>query len=269
MRDTFRRVILAMARIFFLIVIWAMITSPVAAQVVINEFSPTSETEWIEFYNASPSAEYLKSYFIDDDISFSDDAGNSSKRPLNDIVTSNSTYPYFEVSSFFNNSGDYVVLFTNDGTRIDYYHYDKDPGEVTIGRSPDQSGNFYILLAATKGGSNAQPLVSPALVSTPPPSPTLLPTPKPTSFPTPKASTIINKKVSPVPSKKTTPQSSSLVLGEAAASPSPGVSPPPEAVGKKGSSFPAGLLFIAGGLMFSGAAGFLFYKKMEHKSAEV
>lgn len=269
MRDTFRRVILAMARIFFLIVIWAMITSPVAAQVVINEFSPTSETEWIEFYNASPSAEYLKSYFIDDDISFSDDAGNSSKRPLNDVNTSNSTYPYFEISSFFNNSGDYVVLFAHDGTKLDSYHYDKDPGEVTIGRSPDQSGNFYILLAATKGGSNSQPLASPALVPTPQPSPTTLPTPKPTNFPSPKTSTTISKKSSPAPSKKSTSRPLSVVLGDVAASPSPGSSPSPESSGKKGSGFPAGILFIAGGLMFSGAAGFLFYKKMEHKSAEV
>lgn len=108
------------------------------------------------------------------------------------------------------------------------------------------------------------PLSSPP--ASPQVDPTLLPTPKPTNFPTPKASTTISKKTSPTPSKKPSPQPSSVVLGEAAASPSPGNSPSPEVSGKKGSGFPVGLLFIAGGLMFSGAAGFLFYKKMEQKT---
>ena len=95
------------------------------AQVVINEFSPFSDTEWVEFYNASESAEYLKSYYIDDDISFGEDNGNKARKSLSEINITDKTYPVIDsLKSFFNNDGDAVVVFDSTGSLIDQYNYE-------------------------------------------------------------------------------------------------------------------------------------------------
>lgn len=139
----------------------------------INEFlaHPSSgNKEWVEFYN--PESIDFSDYFLDDDLDFNDDTGNSSKKSLTMINNSNPLYPYFELNSFFNNSGDYVVLFSPDGKIIDQYQYTEDPGaDISIGRFPDGNGEFALLSLETKGNPNSSP-----------PTPTSLP--KPTSAPT-------------------------------------------------------------------------------------
>jgi len=162
---------------------------PVLAEVKINEFVPDSSSqEWIEFYNSSPSAEYLKDYYIDDDENFLDDSGSSAKKALTNLDTSNPNFPVISLSSsILNNSGDWVVLFDKDGNKVDSYQYTADPGrDISIGRYPDYSGNFFILSYSTKGDANAPPV-------TPTPSPTPSPTPTPTqSSEKPKATLKIN-----------------------------------------------------------------------------
>lgn len=152
-----------------------------STNVVINEFlaNPTSPAkEWIEFYN--PNNIDLSSYWLDDDTSFSDDSGSGVKKSLSSLNTSNSNYPYLEFSSFLNNDGDYVVLFSADGSIIDQYQYVSDPGkDVAVGRSPDGTGNWIILNSATSGGQNSL-----SSTPTPTPTPTPSPTPEPTSTPT-------------------------------------------------------------------------------------
>lgn len=168
--------------IFLATISFFIFTSSVsAANVVINEFlaNPTTPAkEWVEFYN--PDNVDLTNYWLDDDISFIDDSGNSPKKSLSSLNTSNITYPYLEFSSFLNNSGDYVVLFSSDGSLIDQYQYTSNPGkDVSTGRSPDGTGDWVILSSPTPGAPNSQQVSSPTPTSSPSPtlSPTLFPTP--------------------------------------------------------------------------------------------
>lgn len=155
---------------------------------VINEFlahPKTGDKEWIELYN--PDKTDLSNLFIDDDTSFNDDAGSGSKKPLADLLASDSAYPYVELSSFLNNSGDSVVIFDSSGNIIDQTEYTDDPGtDISIGRYPDKTGTFVILAQSTKGSANSQPQPTPTTKPTNTPTPT--PTPKtttPTKTPTP------------------------------------------------------------------------------------
>jgi len=180
---------------------------PVYAQVVINEFKVTPNPEWVEFYNASSSAEFLKSYWIDDDLDFNDDAGSSNKKSLSNLNISNMAHPYLEFSSFLNNPGDYIVLFDSSGNLIDSYQYTSNPGDgVTFGRSPNGSGSFSILSSATKGSANSDPLPDPSPSPTPEPEPEATPEsdpepspePSPSPSPTPKSIATVTK-TSPKP----------------------------------------------------------------------
>ncbi|OGE33506.1 hypothetical protein A3D83_00870 [Candidatus Daviesbacteria bacterium RIFCSPHIGHO2_02_FULL_41_10] len=156
------------------------VTPVFASSVFINEFFPhpsSGNKEWVEFYNKDGVD--LSSYWIDDDLSFSDDTGSSAKKSLSSINKDNLLFPYFELSSFLNDPGDYVVLFSNDGNIVDQYQYTSDPGiDKSIGRIPD-GDNWIILSSSSKGSSNGDIL---------PPSPTPTPTPSPTPSPTPTAS---------------------------------------------------------------------------------
>jgi hypothetical protein len=193
---------------FFAVFLFIFLISAktVYAQVVINEFVPDSSTEWVEFHNASDSAEYLKSYYLDNDTDFNSDSGSSAKKALTNLNITNVQYPYLEFSSFLNNSGDYVVLFDQNGTIIDQYQYTSDPGaELSIGRSPDITGSFTSLSSTTKGLINSGPQ------PTPTPSPTLSPSPSPTATPT----------STPIPTKTPTSTSKPTVTVAATSTLSP------------------------------------------------
>ena len=164
-----------------------------ATSPTINEFvaHPSSSTEWVEFYN--PDHIDMTTYYIDDDTDFTSDVGSSAKKILQNINTSNPTYPYIEMSSMLNNDGDHVVLFDNAGSILDEYTYSDDPGiDNAIGRYPDGTGPFNILMSSTKGNVNSgflpTPTPSPTDVPAPTPTPkppTATPTSKPTNTPTP------------------------------------------------------------------------------------
>ena len=94
----------------------------VASDLVINEFVAVSNTgnpEWVELYNASDSAEYLKSYYLDDDTLFDSDAGTSCKKILTNLNISNPHYPFLVfTSAMLNNDGDCCPLFNPSGAIV-------------------------------------------------------------------------------------------------------------------------------------------------------
>ncbi|RLC30879.1 hypothetical protein DRH13_03780 [Candidatus Woesebacteria bacterium] len=233
--------------------------SEVSAQVVINEFMPDASTEWVEFHNASSSAEYIKNYWIDDDSDFNNDSGSSSKKQLTNLNISNVAFPYFEMASFLNNGGDYVVLFAPDGTFVDQYVYYSNPGDdVSIGRNPDSTGAFTILETPTKGSANSGPKSTPTPESTSVPTPTPAPTSLATLEPTVIAAATKRPIMTPRPVvKKDEDDDREDVLGlrdGLVASPTP----ESEEVKKK-FPFMAGL-FLFGGTGLIGVAGFTFIK---------
>lgn len=203
-----------------LLIILGFLLFPARVHAVnINEFCPNCSVEWVELYNASDSADYLKQYFIDDDLSFTSDSGSGGKKSLAELKTDSIKYPYFELSSFFNNPGDWVVLFDASGTIVDQYQYDEDPGSgLTIGRSPNGTGTFAILSAATKGSENAGvPTPTSTITPTETPKPTSAPTNTPTNTATP------TKTPTVTPTKTNTP--TPTLLEEAEASESAGEEP--------------------------------------------
>lgn len=172
----------------------------------INEFSahPSSgNKEWVEFYN--PGNVDLATYYLDDDTDFNSDSGTSAKKSLAGYNNTSPEYPFLEFSSYFNNSGDWVVLFDQNGAIIDQFQYTQDPGtDVTIGRSPNDFGNFYNLDSSSKGASNGSPQASPTPEDNystpptsiiPPKSPSPSPSPSASPSPSPKAETAFKTKV--------------------------------------------------------------------------
>jgi hypothetical protein len=176
----------------FLLVALSLV-QPVSAddKPVINEFLPhpsSGNKEWVEL--AIPDGLDVTGYWIDDDTDFTSDTGSSAKKQITSVIPgSDSNHVVFELSSsIFNNDGDIIALFSPDGNLLDQYTYTKDPGEdISIGRTPDITGDFTVLASVTKGGPNssAQPTVTPT------PSPTDKPTkaPNPTDTPKPAKTT--------------------------------------------------------------------------------
>src|SRR3989344_2022068 len=231
------------------------------ANLVINEFlanQSSGQDEWVEFYN--PDDLDLTGYWIDDDIDFVSDSGNSSKKQLtaSNLNVSNPTLPYATLSSsMFNDSCgsscDYVALFSPDGSIVDQFQYTSEMIEQegkTIGRSPDGPNSFTVLSSQTKGSQNSIPQPSP----TPTPQSTTSQSTSPASgkskspSPTPKNSS------SPASSKKTTSVLGSSKSAEITRSPvseiSLSASPTPSAEPKAESS---NKLKIAGTVAGSGA----------------
>lgn len=87
---------------------------------------------------------------------------------------------------------------------------------MSIGRHPDQSGNFAFLESPTKGSVNSNKKVDPT--SSPTPTKTPSPTPSPiatlTPTPTPKPSPTPKKTPTPSPSSQATSTAEPEVLGE-------------------------------------------------------
>ncbi len=172
---------LMIKKLLLILIFFFLFSSQVSAEVMINEFlvNPTSPAkEWVEFYN--PENVDLTNYFLDDDTLFNDDSGSGKKKELSSLNTTNSNYPYLELNSFLNNSGDYVVLFSSNGDIVDEYQYLSDPGkDISIGRSPDGTDNWVFLDSVSKGASNScLPFPTPSPILTPIPSLTPTPTPK-------------------------------------------------------------------------------------------
>lgn len=244
----------------------------VSAQSVINEFVVDGDTEWVEFYNASESAEYLKSYYIDDDDNFTSDTGSSGKKILTSLNITNINFPYIELSSsIFNNTPpDNVVLFDNLGNVVDSYSYISNPGkEMSIGRSPDRTGDFFMLISTTKGFPNTLPIPSPTPTPEPTQSPTKVPTSEPTTAPTkspsPKPSISPSPKPSPTAITSPSPSMESEILGISTDETLSIATATPMVAGVKtvNKSPVIATVLIIFGFMFLGYVGFNVYKNIK------
>lgn len=256
----------------------------VDAQVKLNEVMIDSANEWVEFYNSSPSAEFIKDYFIDDDSDFNSDIESRDKKILTSLNVQNPSYPYLEIGSgFFNDNGDKVVLFSADGQILDQYEYIKNPGkDRTLGKKPDGNGSFYQMNSPTKGSANSEiyiepspsPTISPSPTSTtsPTPSPSISPSPSPipTKIPSPSPQKSPSSKPSPISSvspEENLGRGETLGIGTTSLdSPSPKPNPPNDR------EFPVfAVSLIGGGLILVGFASFLFfrsYKKEQNHTTE-
>lgn len=255
-----------------------MFPSTAKGQVKINEILVDGSPEWVEFHNASESADFIKEYYLDDDSDFNSDSGSSDKKLLTGLNTSNATYVYIELNSFFNNDGDKVVLFSPDGQIVDQYEYVQNPGaDRSLGRKPDANGSFYKLTSQTKGSANAdiynEPQPSPSPSPSPSASPSLSPSPSPIPSPSPspskKPSPSPARLPSPSPQRVTSSDEETLVRGETLGI-GTSTSPSPEAgddnTPKK---FPiVAVSLIAGGLALVGLASYLFFRSFQKEKAQ-
>ena len=149
------------------------------AGVVINEFlaNPSSGNgEWVEIFNTGPDSVDLSTYSLEDN--------KSPKKSLsamgNLLANSYSVYDYSSDGWLNNTKGDSVIL-KNGNITVDQYVYSSDQKEnISLGRSPNGTGEFVSFSNPSKGSPNSEP------IPTPTPTPTSTPTPAPTPTSTPK-----------------------------------------------------------------------------------
>lgn len=234
--------------------------SSLSAQVVINEFLPNAEPEWVEFYNTGRNIEDLSLYFFDDDNDFNSDEGSSTKIQLSGLL-SPSQHCYKDLSTYLNNDKDTPTLFKNDGGIADTYSYATTTHNKSYSRVPD-GGDWQFDQEPTKSSISCSSL-APAPTPTPTKTPTNTPTPTQTPTPTSKPTPTPTKKITPTPTEKVTKSGENLVLGgkdEILGSPTPSEeNEKEESQNGTGKPILAGL-FIIGGIGFIALAAGPFLK---------
>jgi hypothetical protein len=258
--------------IFFLLCIFVFtftFTSEVLAQVVINEFSPVSDPEWVELYNTSENTESLEDYVI----FFDDKVTTTQKYEFcgGEQISGNSYKLITRPTGAFwlANNGDGLVL-KKAGNVVDSIIYGSGQvvgipkADQSATRNPDGSTNWVIVDTPSPQGDNIM-LNCPTPTSAPTEAPTTTPTLThvPTSAPTTEPTVIVvaTKKptIAPRPvTKDDEGDDGDYILGlrdELMASPSPESGEEDE----KKFPFMAGL-FLFGGTGLIGVAGFTFFK---------
>ena len=243
----------------------------VSAQVVINEFSSGSTSDWVEIYNTATDSADLSIYKFKD-------STDSNDQILSGLLAPGG-FTFFTVANHLNNGGDLVRLFKNE-VLVDSVNYGDQGGvcvadsSQSIGRSPDGSGVFVRFSAQTQGTANTS-----SQSSCPTPTPTPTPTQNPTIVPTPtplKSATPIPTK-SPTPRPILTPTPTSEVLGNSiqtenqtsdtglteTSSPEPVAKQPSNP--KKGMVVLA-IVFVGLGVFAIGIAGYAAYVKSKSPS---
>ncbi len=165
----------------------------VLAQVVINEFCPDCDPEWVELFNLGSEQVDLEGWEIQDDNKISSDDLTITQAIYTSTIIPAQGFMVFqqpEGKGWLNNSGDTVKLFDNKAQLIDSYQYSSSTDNKTYSRIPDGSGDFVANTDPTFNQANQAP-------STPTPTPTSTPTTTSTSTPTP----------TPAPSKIQAPSS--------------------------------------------------------------
>src|SRR3989344_1037033 len=129
-----------------LFILLALLVPAKALAVKINEFVANADQEWVEFFNDDLANDVLMTYWVDDDTNFASDSGSQTIQSLGNLNSDNPIFPYFNLPvSMFNNGGDLVVLFDDQGGVVDQFTYAIDPGPgVSIGRIPDGTGAFSV-----------------------------------------------------------------------------------------------------------------------------
>lgn len=132
-----------------------------ASSVVINELMvhPESGNDWIELYNNGSDVD-LSGWQLKD-------TGSTSLKTLSGILAANA-YLVIEVTNRLNNSGDTVSLVDGTNASIDSYSYSSDPGlNKSLGRDPNGTGNFGLLVESSRGLQNGSAQAQPANTAPP------------------------------------------------------------------------------------------------------
>lgn len=259
-----------MRKIFVLIIFlfyFFIFSKEARAQVVINEISPSSDTEWVELYNKGGAPQSLQGFSI----FFGDSPTTTQKYQFcNDDQISGAGYKLISLTAhYLNNSGDTVILKNTDGV-VDSTSY--GTGKIvgvpsstqSITRQPDGGDNWVITDTPFPLGDVASfncptSTPTPTPTSTPTPTPTLSPSPTPTVIPLP------TKTPSPtflkVQNPSPTNSSSQVLAAREELKPSVSLSEKP-GITKTQTKFPiiAGIL-IVGGIVFVGLAIFPFLRE--------
>ena len=166
---------LGVLSVIVFIMIFFLLSGSVFAQVVINEFSSNTSSDWVELYAYEDTN--INGWSIYDD---------AEKNPLiyiieQDVFLGPSTERFYVavVKNRLNKAGDTITLHNEAGDKIDEIVYGgKDniclpTDEGSIGRYPDANSTWERFQFHTKGQSNNNVTLFPC------PSPTPLPTAKP------------------------------------------------------------------------------------------
>lgn len=167
-----------------LLFILFFIISPaqIYASVVVNEIMPHPSlgVDWIELYSTESQEVDLSGWKIEDSTGILETFSEGTK------IGSSSAFMQISKSNRLNNGGDTVRIKDKLGTVIDEKSYTEDPGiGITIGRYPDGTGNWGVLINASPNGSNSN--LAPTATLAPSSTPTLTPTPKLSNTPVPSA----------------------------------------------------------------------------------
>ena len=238
---------------FFVIFAFAFaFTSEVSAQVVINEFSPVSDPEWVELYNTSANTGSFEDYviFFDDKITTTQKYEFCSGEQISGNSHKLITRP---TGAFWLAKNGGEIVLKKAGNVVDSIIYGSGQvigipkADQSATRNPDGSANWVIVDTPSPQGDGI-------ILNCPTPTPTVTPTPKPTVI----AVTTKKPKITPRPVVNDDEKDDGdniLGLREGLiASPSP----EPEEVKKK-FPFMAGL-FLFGGTGLIGVAGYSFIK---------
>jgi len=182
--------------IFGILVIWLFaFPQKIFAQVVINEFSSGTTSDWVELYNTGSQSIDLSTYILTD-------SGTNTKNLQGTL--NGGSFISFSFSNWLNNSTADAVKLFNNSALIDSIYYGSEnqvcfaESNNSIGRYPDGNNTIDRFLSPTRDLSNNSvtlypcPTPTPTFLPTPSPTPTLTPSPTPTPTPT-KAVYKINK----------------------------------------------------------------------------
>lgn len=198
------------------IIIFSLIilsTRSAFANVYINEFSSSSDPDWIELYNSGPSEIDLSLYRLRDESA-------TNKIDLEGILAPDS-FIIFDWSNKLNNPGDTIkiVLKTDEENIQDQISYGtkndnlQAPAEnQTAGRKTNGNSEWVIFTQNSKGLSNIESPILPSPTSTPTPTSKPTPTVKPPKTPTPNQSFTTGDSIEIVPSLSSKPSISPKII---------------------------------------------------------
>lgn len=183
------------AAVFFLT--YYLSTSPLYAQVIINEISPASDPEWVELYNNSDQEINLEGWEVaDDETSTGHFNVTITQEKQNPVISGHSFLVVEGGTSGLSNTSDMVFLYDQSNNIIDQYFYEKGKTNKTFSRIPDGNGQFTANTDPTPNSPNQAPIIVSTSTPTPTPTSAVASTITPSSTPKP-ASTL-----TPIPTAK-------------------------------------------------------------------
>ncbi len=264
--------------LFFSVIFLLFSTIYVSAAVLINEFSSTSDDDWVELYNDGESDIDLSSYLIRDSL----DNSAVNKITLTGVLHPKEIKSFdFSTNALNKSTSDSVRLFQIvNGQEIlkDSISYG-GTGQVcypseqgSLGRYEDGKNLIDRFSTQSKGVTNGNgqkdPCPSPTSAPSDTPKPTNTPTTAPTATKTPTPKPTATKSPTPTEEEESpTPQDNqSEVLGvQTTETESP--SPTPLVASQSSSKIPfLAYVFIGGGVITIGASSFLFLKNRKINS---